>query len=134
MARYLVPILIVLVSLWSIMTALTGGCMSEVDRQPPGPAEVPMAVHISNVHKVRIGEDSEAHIVVFATNDLVRVRLSDDLLKRVYSDFMMVLRFESQEKTFDRQRYLMFLDQLHAYLMLTPLRTPAPWDSDDNEP
>ena len=53
----------------------------------------------------------------------MQVRFSQDLLSRVEGDCLIVLRFSGPEKTFAKPEYLQFLDQLHAYLVLTPVRS-----------
>jgi hypothetical protein len=108
-----------------MLAAVVSGCMPEANRPPQGPSEVSMATHISAVHNVRIGEDAAADIIVFETNAQVRVRFTDGFRGRVAGDCLMVLRFSEPQKTFDKQGYLAFLDQLHAYLTLTPVK-PRP--------
>ncbi len=111
-----------------VLAILAGGCLPEMDRSPQGPAQVSMATHISAVHNVRIGENDQADIVVVETNAQVRVRFDDVFLRRVADDCLMVLRFPGPERTFDKPDYLAFLDQLHAYLTLTPVK-PRPNES-----
>ena len=117
------------VSLLIVPALLASGCMPETNRSPQRPAQVSMATHISTVHNVRIGEDEGADLVVFETNVQVCVRFSDAFLHRVAGDCLMVLRFPGPERTFSKPDYLAFLDQLHAYLTLTPVK-PPPKESD----
>jgi hypothetical protein len=113
-----------------VLAAMLGGCMPQqpTERAPQGPADVSMAKHISAAHGVRIGEDETADILVSETNAQVRVEFSENLLGRVEGDCLIVLRFSGAEKTFTKPEYLQFLDQLHAYLCLTPIR-PRQTDS-----
>jgi len=106
------------------LVVLLGGCKPRQasDRRPKGPAQVSMAEHISVAHGVHLGEKN-ADIIVYETNALVYVEFSQDLLDRVESDCLIVLRFRESKKTFSRSGYLQFLDQLHAYLVLTPIQS-----------
>jgi hypothetical protein len=81
-----------------------------------------MAVHICSVHNVRIGKDNQADIIVAETNDQICVRFNDTFLRRVEGDCLVVLRFSGPERVFDKQGYLAFLDQLHAYLTMTIIK------------
>jgi hypothetical protein len=100
------------------------------ERAPQGLSAVSMARHISAAHGVRIGEDQTADILVSETNAQVRVTFSQDLLGRVEGDCLIVLRFSGPEKTFAKPESLQFLDHLHAYLVLTPIRSRS--DSGSN--
>jgi hypothetical protein len=108
-----------------VLAAMVGGCMPQqpAEKAPQGPADVSMAKHISAAHGVRIGEDEAADILVVETNAQVTVRFRQDFLGWVERDCLMVLRFSGPEKTFAKPEYLSFLDQLHAYLVLTPVRS-----------
>jgi len=88
-------------------------------------ANVSMAKHIRVAHGVRVGADAAADVIVSETNEMVTVRLSDDLLSRAKGNCLTVLRFSGPEKTLAKPEYVQFLDQLHAYLTFTPLQSRA---------
>ncbi len=84
-----------------------------------------MAVHITNVHDVRIGQDDTAEILVTETNGNVRVAFTQEVLKRVNPACLTVMEFDSSSKTFTKREYLAFLDQLHAFFMVTSVKPKA---------
>jgi hypothetical protein len=67
-----------------------------------------MAVHITNVHDVRIGQDDTAEILVTETNGNVRVAFTQEVLKRVNPACLTVMEFDSSSKTFTKREYLAF--------------------------
>ena len=90
--------------------------------QPKGPAQVAMAVHITRVHGVNIGSNDAAEILVAETNGLVRVTFTPAALKRIDPTCLTVMNFDGSTKTFSKREFLAFLDQLHAFFMVTTVQ------------
>lgn len=84
-----------------------------------------MALHITNVHGVRIGSDDAAEIVVVETNGQIRITFTSSALNRIDPTCLTVMNFDGPSKTFPKREYLAFLDQLHAFFMVTPVK-PKP--------
>lgn len=118
MARLYSPILILTLAI----TLLSSCSQQSTQQKPQGPADVSMAKHITIAHNISIAETNTADIIVSETNSLVSVTLSSNFLSRVDNDALIVLRFNSSKKTFTKPEYMQFLDQLHAYLVLTPMK------------
>ena len=103
-----------------IMITVLSGCMPVDQKAQRGPADVSMARHIRKAHHVQISDTAPADILVWETNNMIAVRFSDDFLKRVDSGCLTILNFQGPEQLFCKPDYLNFLDQLHAYLVLSP--------------
>jgi hypothetical protein len=81
-----------------------------------------MARHIHTAHGVLIGTNTAADVLVFKTNDMIRVVFNPQFLQRTGQDCLTVMSFPKSEKTLSKSDYLNFLDQLHAYLTMTAPR------------
>jgi len=82
-----------------------------------------MVSHISNCHGVMFGQEFVAGIDVELSYESGRVKvlLTERILDDAKDDLLEVLGFEETSRTMTRQEYLMFLNNFHAYLTVTPL-------------
>lgn len=89
------------------------------------PSKAYMAQHIGKLHKVIIGEGFGAgvHITVNYEDEEVWVLLSDDIQARTENEIGQVLKFTGNEQYMSREDYLSFLNQLHAYLTVSPIES-----------
>lgn len=108
-----------------LLIALMSGCapQSATNQANKGPEDISMARHICTAHGVWIDGEAPADIIVKKTNDMISIHLSTDFLKRTPSDCLPILRFQQPDKIVSKSEYRQFLDQLHAYLLLTPIQS-----------
>jgi len=81
-----------------------------------------MAKHISSAHGVIVAGDLGADVTVGYDGNTVTVSLSESLVDRTGGEILRALRLDEPSDSMERKEYLMFLNMLHAYLTVTPLR------------
>ena len=87
--------------------------------QPQHDPHDSMIEHIAEGHGIRIGTDTNADIRVSTTNAMVTVRFTPDIVRRLPGDCLPVLQLDGPERTLTEAEYGQFLNDFHAYLLLT---------------
>lgn len=104
---------------------LLSGCSKPADPQQEvsrwDPLNLYMVDHISRVHRIMFSPDAWGDVSVYYTNQMVRVELSDNILRRG-GDILTVLNFHSNPQEFSRDDYMTFLNKFHAYLTIHPVK------------
>jgi hypothetical protein len=72
-----------------------------------------------HVLRLREGTDTNADIRVSTTNAMVTVRFTPDIVRRLPGDCLPVLQLDGPERTLTEAEYGQFLNDFHAYLLLT---------------
>lgn len=104
-----------------LMTMILNGCDTH-SMSSLHPADVYMAKHITSAHGVVIGSDKYADIIVGCNGDTVTVVLSDNFYSLSMEDPLLALSIPDKSFGLSKEEYIAFLNKLHAYLMIKPLK------------
>ena len=100
------------------------GCVNNKDGGPGAwdPSDVFMSRHIRTAHGVILRNDVGADIMVQRKDKKVSIVFTERFIKKAGEDIVWVLGLGGVECVMSRKEYLSFLNKLHAYLTVTPVR------------